>query len=177
MSAVAKMEWTGVPIDVATLGLLRQNWTAIQRQLIDAIDKDFGVYDGVSFPRQRFAEYLARHHIPWPTLPSGQLDLSRDAFRQQARSHPQIAPLAELRSTLSELRLNDLAVGSDGRNRCLLSPFGSRTARNQPSNSRFIFGPSTWIVESARATLTLAGTLTGLRPIRDMALDSWSWLR
>jgi DNA polymerase I len=51
----------------------------------------------------------------------------------------------ELRHALGELRLEDLAVGSDGCNRCLLSPFRARTGRNQPSNSRFIFGPATWL--------------------------------
>jgi hypothetical protein len=39
----------------------------------------------------------------------------------------------------------DLAVGHDGRNRCLLSAFRSLTGRNQPSNARFIFGPSCWL--------------------------------
>jgi DNA polymerase I-like protein with 3'-5' exonuclease and polymerase domains len=43
------------------------------------------------------------------------------------------------------MRLQELAVGSDGRNRCLLSAFSSKTGRNQPSNTRFIFGPSTWL--------------------------------
>jgi DNA polymerase I-like protein with 3'-5' exonuclease and polymerase domains len=38
-----------------------------------------------------------------------------------------------------------LAVGSDSRNRCLLSPFRSVTGRNQPSNAKFIFGPSCWL--------------------------------
>jgi DNA polymerase I-like protein with 3'-5' exonuclease and polymerase domains len=47
--------------------------------------------------------------------------------------------------SLSQLRLNELPVGSDGRNRCLLSPFASRTGRNQPSNSKFIFGPAVWL--------------------------------
>src|SRR5262249_57666697 len=75
-------------------------------------------------------------------LESGKLDLSDDAFRQSARIYPQVAPLRELRSALSEMRLNDLAVGRDGRNRTLLSPFRARTSRNQPSNSKFIFGPS-----------------------------------
>jgi DNA polymerase I-like protein with 3'-5' exonuclease and polymerase domains len=50
-----------------------------------------------------------------------------------------------LRQALSELRLNDLAVGDDGYNRCLLSPFSSRTSRNQPSNSKYIFGPGSWL--------------------------------
>src|SRR5262249_10086676 len=56
-----------------------------------------------------------------------------------------VAPIRELRHTLSQMRLNELAVGSDGRNRVLLSAFGSRTGRNQPSNSKFIFGPSAWL--------------------------------
>jgi DNA polymerase I-like protein with 3'-5' exonuclease and polymerase domains len=53
--------------------------------------------------------------------------------------------MRELRSALSDLRLNDLAVGQDGRNRTILSAFRSRTGRNQPSNTRFIFGPSVWL--------------------------------
>ena len=43
------------------------------------------------------------------------------------------------------MRLADLAVGHDGRNRTLLSPFRARSGRNQPSNSKFIFGPSVWL--------------------------------
>jgi hypothetical protein len=62
-----------------------------------------------------------------------------------ARSYPEVAPLRELRHALSQLRLTSLAVGSDGRNRCLLSAFRARTGRNQPSNSKFIFGPSVWL--------------------------------
>jgi DNA polymerase I len=62
-----------------------------------------------------------------------------------AKAHPLISPLRELRSALSDLRLNDLQVGDDGRNRALLSAFRSRTGRNQPSNSKFIFGPAVWI--------------------------------
>ena len=43
------------------------------------------------------------------------------------------------------MRLNDLAVGQDGRNRTILSAFRSRTGRNQPGNSKYIFGPSVWL--------------------------------
>jgi DNA polymerase I-like protein with 3'-5' exonuclease and polymerase domains len=53
--------------------------------------------------------------------------------------------MRELRVTLSQMRLTDLAVGTDGRNRTLLSPFASKTSRNQPSTSKFIFGPSCWL--------------------------------
>jgi DNA polymerase-1 len=71
--------------------------------------------------------------------------LSDDAFRQASKAYPIISPLRELRSALSDLRLNDLAVGQDGRNRTILSAFRSKTGRNQPSNTKFIFGPSVWL--------------------------------
>src|SRR5262249_32306675 len=95
---------------------------------------------------ERWASYLAHKGIPWPRLPTGALALDDDTFREMARAYPvEVAPIRELRHTLSQLRLNELAVGSDGRNRGLLSAFGSRIGRNQPSNSRFIFGPSCWL--------------------------------
>src|SRR5262249_51792006 len=47
--------------------------------------------------------------------------------------------------SISKLRLNDLAVGNDHRNRALLGAFGTKTARNAPSNSKFIFGPAKWL--------------------------------
>ena len=62
-----------------------------------------------------------------------------------ARAYPIISPLRELRHALSEMRLNDLTVGEDGRNRTPLWAFGSKTGRNQPSNTKFIFGPSVWL--------------------------------
>jgi len=69
-----------------------------------------------------------------------------DTFRQQARAHNGlISPYHELRNSLSKLKLEKLAVGSDGRNRCMLSPFGATTSRHTPSNAKFIFGTATWI--------------------------------
>ena len=50
-----------------------------------------------------------------------------------------------MRSSLSKLRLSKLSVGHDGRNRALLVVFASKTGRNQPSNAKFIFGPSVWL--------------------------------
>ena len=144
-AAVAAMEATGIPIDVPTLRRLRAGWTGIQDQLIAAIDSNYGVFDGRSFRAERWARYLTEHNISWPLLDSGRLDLSRDTFREMARSHPAVAPMRELRSALSEMRLNDLAVGRDGRNRASLFALATRTGRNAPSNTKFVFGPSTWL--------------------------------
>ena len=145
MAAAATMEHNGVPIDVPLLAKLREKWGDIQDELIADVDSKYGVFDGRTFKEDRFATWLASMDIPWPPLESGRLDLSDDTFRQMAKAHPAVSPLRELRSSLSELRLEKLAVGSDSRNRCLLAAFASRTGRNQPSNSKFIFGPSVWL--------------------------------
>ena len=145
MKAAADIEWRGVPIDVPTFTLLKAQWENIKTALIADIDQDYGVYDGTSFRQERFERYLARERIPWPRLPGGQLDLKDKTFREIAKSEPRISPLRELRSSLSELRLSKLSVGHDGRNRALLSVFASKTGRNQPSNAKFVFGPSVWL--------------------------------
>jgi hypothetical protein len=145
MAAAARMESVGVPIDVPALVKIRSHWTTIQDQLIEKIDRHYGVYDGRTFKSDRWEAWLARKGIVWPQLPSGALALDDDTFREAARSHPEVAPIRELRTSLSQMRLNELAVGSDGRNRCLLSAFGSRTGRNQPSNAKFVFGPAVWL--------------------------------
>ena len=145
MAAAAVMEHNGVPIDVPTLALFRFHWTDIQDRLIAAIDADYEVFDGRTFKADRWASFLTANRIPWPCLESGRLDLSDDTFRQMAKAYPIVSPVRELRSALSDLRLNDLAVDRDGRNRAILSAFRARSSRNAPSNTKFVFGPSVWL--------------------------------
>ena len=145
MAAVGHMEHTGIPIDSATLAQLRAQGSHIQGELIARVDEPYGVFEGRTFKTERFEQFLTRQEIPWPRLASGALALDDDTFRERAQAFPILTELRELRATLSQLRLEDLAVGHDGRNRTMLSPFRAKTGRNQPSTSRFVFGPSVWI--------------------------------
>ena len=145
MAAASRIEHVGVPIDHPTLTTLTRHWPDIQRVLIQRIDRDYGVFDDRTFKRNRWEAWLTVKDIPWPRLDSGGLALNDDTFKQMSRQYPEIEPLRQLRVSLGEMRLADLSVGSDGRNRCLLSAFQSRTGRNQPSNSQFIFGPAVWL--------------------------------
>ena len=86
MAAAARMEWTGVPIDTATLARLRAGWGGIKARLIGEVDARYGVYEGSTFKADRFAAYLAANGIPWPRLPSGALALDDDTFRDMARA-------------------------------------------------------------------------------------------
>ena len=145
MQAVARMESVGIPVDLPLLESLRVGWDSIQDDLIADVDKDFGVYEGRTFKSELFTQYLNRNQISWPRLDSGYLDLQDQTFRSMAKIYPQLSPLRELRHSLGQMRLKEFKVGADGRNRTLLSPFRSKTGRNQPSNSRYIFGSSVWL--------------------------------
>ena len=145
MVASAKIEHNGIPIDTHPLSLLHTHWHGIQDSLIAKIDRNYEVFEGRTFKTARFEQFLADRDMPWPRLLSGTLDLKDDTFRDMAKTYPILNPLRELLTRRSQMRLLDLAVGSDGRNRTLLSPFSAKTGRNQPSNTKFIFGPSVWL--------------------------------
>jgi DNA polymerase-1 len=146
MWSVGSMEYEGVPLDVETFGDLKSKWDSITGKLIEDVNSQYGVYDKEGhWSDDRFEDWLTKTEIPWPRLEGGKLDLQSETFRSMSISHPIVGELGTLRHALSQMRLSAIEVGPDGRTRCMLSPFSSRTSRNQPSNSRFIFGAGGWL--------------------------------
>jgi hypothetical protein len=145
MRTAASMERTGVPVNRRDLNRLRSRWGAIAERLIQEVDQGFGVFEGRTFKRERWRQWTKVHSIAWPELPSGVQALDADTFRDMARIHPEVGDMKELRASLSQMRLADLAVGSDGRNRTMLSAFRAKTGRNQPSTTEFIFGTAVFL--------------------------------
>ncbi len=145
LCAVARIERAGIPIDATRLDRLADDWPNIRSQIIDHVNREFGVYCGQAFNPGAFANWLRRQRIYWPKTSIGRPDLSDTAFRDMARSHPIVRPLKELQSTLDRFDPRQLCVGRDGRNRTPLRPFASRTGRNQPSAKASVFGSAAWV--------------------------------
>jgi hypothetical protein len=144
-AAVARMEATGIPLDQAAYERLRDGWQGVRERLIERVDRDYDVFRGGKFQPRRWQAWVNRHGIHWPRQAPGKLDLSLEAFKDMARSCPEVRAMRELTATLATFRPSGLAVGRDGRNRCPLRPFASKTGRNQPSTSQFIFGQPRWL--------------------------------
>ena len=141
MAAAAQMEYTGIPIDVPLFEHMKAQWPSIRHKIVDVVNPQYQVYVDGKFSTQKFHEYLVRTDTPWPVLHSGALDLTDATFRNMAKAYSHIGKLRECRHALSSLNLfENITVGHDGRNRTWLNPSGSRSNRNQPSNSKFIFG-------------------------------------
>jgi len=145
MCAAADMERRGVPIDAPLLRRMVRNWVPVQRRLVAAVDPAFGVFERGSFSEARFDSWLRANGCRWPRHSNGRLVLDDETWRAMARGRPELQPLYELRATLGQMRLADIAVGADGRNRVRLRPFRARTGRNAPSSARFVFGPARWM--------------------------------
>jgi hypothetical protein len=149
MGAVAVMRAIGVPIDMPLFRRFVEYFLGYENELkaalIAKLGAPFGVYDGQTFKLRLFRRYLDHCGLLplWPRIEdTGALSLEKEHFSEMAKLFPQLAPLHELRQTLNQLSRLDFEIGPDGRNRVYLAPFRTKTSRNAPSNSRFIFGPS-----------------------------------
>jgi hypothetical protein len=149
MGAVAVMRAIGVPIDMPLLRHFVEYFLSheddLKAALIAKLGSPFGCYVGSSFNMRLFRRYLHEQGLLslWPRIgDSDVLSLDKEHFSEMSRLFPLLRPLHELRQTLKQLSRINFEIGQDGRNRVYLAPFRAKTSRNQPSNSRFVFGPS-----------------------------------
>jgi hypothetical protein len=145
MYALARLRHVGVPVDVDLLFRMRERWPFIKQGLIEQIDPAYGVYVDGAFSERRFAAYLQRNTIPWPSLESGALALSDKTFERMAHRYPQLHDLRVLRDTLEKLSLSEFSISKDGRNRGWFRPFWTVTGRNTPSSAEHVFAATSWV--------------------------------
>lgn len=157
MRALAQVEQKGIPVDAEIHRKIVTHWPEIKRTLISDIDKDYGVYRRGSFHQKFFERYLESQGIEdWPRTPMGYLCTDDDTFKEMASLHPQLMFLRQLKKTINDVKPESLQIGDDGRNRCSLMPFGSKTSRNQPSGNKYIYGPAKWMRNLIRPSAGMA---------------------
>lgn len=143
--AVANIEASGIPIDTPKLERLRGSWNSVVEVLKASAGAQYEFFQDGRFDTDSFETWLADQSLVWPRNRLSQLDLSPAAFRDAARTIPQLQTLKELLATLRGFDPQAIRVGSDSRNRAPLRPFASRTGRNQPSTKASIFGAPAWV--------------------------------
>ncbi len=163
MAAVAQIEQNGIPINTSTFDRLSRNWNQVKQLTIQSANKELGLFSDGSLDKRRFQIWLQQSDITWPSSPTGEPYYSEQTWKEMAKSHETIALIRDLLVMLSSSKNFALTIGSDGRNRCDLFPFKSRTGRNQPSTNQFIFGPAVWIRNLIKS-----------KPGSGLALIDWS---
>ena len=132
MCANARIECRGIPFDPIFQQVI-EHWDRIREQLVANINADYHVYEGDEFREHLFEQYLERERLTWPRLESGRLDLKEKTFRDMSKLDVRLAPLHELRATLSQLREIKIKVDADWRVHTMLWALDPRpAARNRP---------------------------------------------
>src|SRR6516164_7190926 len=145
MAPSALMENAGVPVDTPLRALLCENWEPLKLAMVEHINPQYNVFEGIHFRFKLFEIWLKQHAIDWPRTPTGRPAMDYDTMRDMGMAYPEIGPLHQLKATLGKMRLQSLAIGHDGRNRTMLSAFGASSGRNTPSSKKYIFGPAVWL--------------------------------
>jgi hypothetical protein len=141
MRADAWMRHRGIPIDRLLFDDFIAFWGELRQELINDLNSRFPFFEGASFRHKLLKQWVVSHGIRfWPLTPTGQLKTDAETLRAMAQRCPPVAEFCHSKITLDQLKTFELSVGDDGRNRCMLSAFRSKTSRNQPSNSAFAFG-------------------------------------
>ena len=92
MIAVAEIEANGIPLDLERLRAIGDHWDDIVEALIADVDRDFQVYDGRSFHKDRWMAWCKANNISWPTTPRGAPELDKNTFREMAKIFPAVLP-------------------------------------------------------------------------------------
>ena len=145
INCLALVEARGIPVDQVTLKKIQDSWPALKEVLMNSANEIWTFYKDGSFKMNEFKAYLKHNRIPWKYTASGRPSTNDDYMKSRGLSLPDIEKLRQVKKTLSKggKRLQ-LPVGSDSRNRFMMSPFGQIGGRNNPSTTGNIFGNAKW---------------------------------
>ena len=154
MACAGVVEQTGVPVDLPLVRRLQSRWTDIVDRLISRKRDEYDVIKYRDIDQQKFTKWLRNNDLRiWPRTRSGYYQTDRDTLDDMAKIFPVAMGLKEFLYAVRRTKLFDtLTIGDDGRNRFLLSPFSSKTGRNQPSSAKAVFGPATWGAQRDQTT-------------------------
>lgn len=146
--AVSAMELARQPVDTDLLQRLIAHRTVIREKLIERFDR-FGVFVDGQFSLKQFGELLARLGIQWPRTPTGRLSTKDEVFNEIGGFHPTINQLGLLRKTMKLFRETSKEKPLDFSIPATLGyrvrPLGTKTGRNAPSSSEFVFTMPKWM--------------------------------
>ena len=166
------METNGIPIFVDKAKALGGNYKEADLALIQSCNEEFPFYTYTKTSKAQrdkglgdkywkedykvFETYINKCGLGavWPkSEKSGQYKKDKDTLKD-FRGDPTIAKLRVTKNSRNQLKYFrpegftkiQRNIGSDGRIRVMLSPFGSKTGRNQPGVAQgYLLGMSTWL--------------------------------
>jgi len=166
-----KMESNGIPIHLDKAAMLGKNYRFADTALIEGIQAAYPFYTKRKTTKKErlsgqgpekyveskvaFESYVKNSGLEsvWPKSPAGGFKKDKDTLKAFGADQV-IMNFWTCKNSRNQLKyfrpvgFDNIKknIGSDGRIRVLLSPFGSKTGRNQPSvRAGYLLGMSTWL--------------------------------
>jgi DNA polymerase I-like protein with 3'-5' exonuclease and polymerase domains len=151
--AVAWIEHNGLPIS-PLYSQVADSREKLRREIACGVEsvhgyRVFEFEEGAPvFKQCNFEELIDRLGLGdgWPLTPTGRYSTDdSEVLEPMAKLHPYLQPLRQAKKSLRSLNLFEVPIGSDGRNRAYVRPFGTVTGRNSPKTSEFILSRPHWV--------------------------------
>jgi hypothetical protein len=143
MMEIERMRWAGPPIDIPTYRLAERRAPAVVSKMREELNRKLRaeVYFQNVFKRKTMFQVMQRNRIPIPIDPkTGKQSCATKLIKSMIETYPILKEFYEDKRMIDALKNLRLEIGSDGRNRFWLNPFGTKTGRNNPSTNRALFG-------------------------------------
>ena len=143
MMEIERIRWHGVPIDVSPYRLAERRAPVVVPKMRLELNRKLGaeVYFNNVFKRETMFQVMRRNQISIPIDPkTGNNSCATKLIKNMIETYPLLKEYYEDKRMIDALKNLKLGIGSDGRNRFWLNPFGTKTGRNNPSTNRAIFG-------------------------------------
>jgi DNA polymerase family A len=143
MMEVERVRWRGIPIDMPTYLRTQELAPTMAAKMRLELNRKLGaeIYFHDVFKRQAMLALMRRNNIPVPIDPkTGAESCATKLIKSMIETYLPLKEFYEDKRMIDALRTLKLEIGSDGRNRRWLNPFGTKTGRNNPSTNRYIFG-------------------------------------
>ena len=143
MMEIERMRWHGIPIDMPTYRLTEQCAADAAASMRAELNRKLGaeVYYQNVFKRRTMFAVMRRDGIPIPVDPkTGKYSCATKLIKSMIETYPLLKEFYEDKRMIDAVKNLKLEIGSDGRNRFWLNPFGTKTGRNNPSTNRCVLG-------------------------------------
>jgi hypothetical protein len=136
MMQLERKRWRGLPIDMALYPRAKRHAPAIAMKMRRELNRKLGaeIYRCGVFKRGAMFWWMRREAIPIPVDPkTGNYSCATRLLKPMIATYPALKTFYEDKRMIDALNRFDLEIGSDGRHRIWLNPFGTKTGRNNPS--------------------------------------------
>ena len=136
MMQIERMRWRDYPIDVPLYRRAERHAPTITAKMRIGLNHKLGaeVYFGGVFKRAAMFRLMRQRGIPIPIDPkTGKFSCATKLLKPMIETYPELKIFYEDKRMIDALMRLGLEIGSDGRHRVWLNPFGTKTGRNNPT--------------------------------------------